>query len=284
MVTEHRLNRPNGVLFRPEHPCGTGVLVLAGSSGRIDDERARLLATHGTMAMSIQWFGGEGQQPGPYEVPLETFSECLDSLAGACERIAVVGTSFGAEAALLLAARDPRVTAVVGFAPSPVVWAGVAPDGPDGEARQTSHWTAGGIPLPFVPFVEDWVPDTEPPAFRGLYAASLAARPDLTEAAAIPVQEIAGAVVLVAGGDDQVWPSGEFAATITARRRAHGLDTTLVTHPGAGHRPILPGESPIVAGQVMARGGNPEADAELGRDAWPMVSEALHLLPAAFPC
>ena len=138
-MTEHRLNRPAGILFRPENPCGTGVLILAGSSGRIDDERARLLAMHGAMAMSIQWFGGERQQPGPYEVPLETFTECLDSLAGACERIAVVGTSFGAEAALVLAARDPRVTAVVGFAPSSVVWAGVAPDGPDGEARQTSH-------------------------------------------------------------------------------------------------------------------------------------------------
>ena len=277
MVTEHRLSRPTGVLFRPEHPCGTGVLVLGGSSGRVDDERARLLATHGAMAMSIQWFGGDGQQPGPYEVPLETFTECLDSLAGACARIAVVGTSFGAEAALLLASRDPRVTAVVGFAPSSVVWAGVAPDGPGGEARQTSHWTAGGIPLLFVPFSEDWVPDTDPPAFRGQYAASLAARPDLAAAAAIPVEAIVGAVVLVPGGDDQVWPSSEFAASITARRRSHGLDTTVVGHPGAGHRTILPGESPIVAGQVMARGGTPETDAELGRDAWPVLCEALHL-------
>ncbi|MEO7061875.1 MAG: acyl-CoA thioester hydrolase/BAAT C-terminal domain-containing protein [Lapillicoccus sp.] len=277
MVTEHRLNRPDGVLFRPEHPCGTGVLVLAGSSGRVDDERARLLSEHGAMAMSIRWFGGEGQQPGPYEVPLEAFTECLDSLAGACERVAVVGTSFGAEAALLLAARDPRVAAVVGFAPSSVVWAGVAPDGPGGEPRQTSHWTADGVPLPFVPFDERWEPDTDPPAFRSLYATSLATRPDLAAAAAIPVEDTTASVVLVAGGDDQVWPSADFAATIAARRRGYGLDTVVISHPGAGHRTVLPGESPLVAGLVMARGGTPEADAELGLDAWSAVCAALHL-------
>lgn len=277
MVTEHRLNRPAGVLFRPEDPCGTGILTLGGSSGRIDDERARLLAGHGAMSMSIQWFGGEGQQPGPYEVPLESFSECLDSLAGACDRIAVMGVSFGAEAALLLAARDDRITAVVGFAPSPVVWAGVVADGPGGEPRQTSHWTAAGTPLPFVPFAEDWEPEGDPPAFRDLYAASLAARPDLAASAAIRVEDITGIVVLVAGGDDQVWPSADFADAIAARRRQHGLDTTIVGDAEAGHRTVLPGESPIVAGLVIDRGGTPDADARLGRAAWPLLCDALHL-------
>lgn len=276
-MIEHCLDHPEGVLLRPDEPCGTGVLVLAGSSGRVDDERARLLAEHGALAMSVRWFGGEGQQPAPYEVPLETFTECLDALAGESDRLAVVGTSFGAEAALLLAAADPRVAAVVVFAPSSVVWAGVAPDGPGGEPRQTSHWTRRGTPLPFVPFDDTWVPDGDPPAFRGMYVASLTARPDLVARAAIPVGDIAGQVVLVAGGDDRVWPSVAFAEDVSERRRTAGRGTTVVTLPSAGHRTVLPGESPVTAGVVMQRGGSPEADAELGRLAWPHVVSALDL-------
>ncbi|MDQ2755802.1 MAG: acyl-CoA thioesterase [Actinomycetota bacterium] len=277
MVVEHRLSSPEGVLLRPDSPCGTGVLVLGGSSGRVDDERARLLAEHGALAMSVQWFGGEGQQPAPYEVPLEQLTVCLDALAGACKRLAVVGVSFGAELALVLASGDPRVRAAVAFAPSSVVWAGVAADGPHGEPRQTSHWSLDGHPLPFVPLSESWRPETDPPAFRGLYSASLAERPDRAEVAVIPVERIGGDVVLVSGDDDQVWPSVDFARRIEARRIGYGLVTTVVTHRNAGHRTVLPGESPVVAGMAMQRGGTPESDAELGRWAWPHVARALHL-------
>ena len=150
---------------RPERPgSGTGVLVLSGSSGAVEADRARLLAAHGAAALALQWFGGPGQQPGPYEVPLEAFVEGLDRLAGECDRLAVLGTSFGAEAALLVAALDARVRAVVAVAPSPVVWAGVDADG-----RQTSHWTHRGRPLDFVPFDETWTPDTHPPAYSSQY-------------------------------------------------------------------------------------------------------------------
>ena len=274
---EEQLSTPTGVWVRPENPCGTGVLVLAGSSGRVDADRSRLLASHGASAMSIQWFGGAGQQLGPWEVPLETFTAALDRLAAECDRLAVVGLSFGAEAALLTAAHDTRVEAAIAFAPTPVVWAGVAPDGPDGQPRQTSHWTRHGIPLPFVPFLESWEPDTTPPAFRGLYEASLAAHPVQAQAAAIPVERITGEVVLVGGEDDQVWPGADFARSIAARREAHGLATTVVTHPRAGHRTVLPGETAVVAGQAMARGGTPAADTELGALAWPHVGRVLRL-------
>jgi hypothetical protein len=195
----------------PEEPCGTGVLVVAGSSGRTDTARADLLAAHGSL--------------------------------------------------------DPRLCAVVGFSPSSVVWPGFA------DGRWSSHWTRDGASLPFVPFDEEWTPGADPPAYRGLYEASL---PGPTEAV-IPVERIAGDVVLVSGGDDRVWPSTPFAAQIAERRRAHGLDTTVVDHPAAGHRTVLPGEEVVVAGQPMARGGTPEADAELGRMAWPEIVRALRL-------
>jgi dienelactone hydrolase len=265
---------PEWRLFRPAVPCGTSVLLLAGSSGRVDLDRAEVLARQGATVLAIRWFGGPGQQPGPYEVPLETIVEALDLLAPECDRLALAGTSFGAEAALLVASFDHRVATAVALSPSAYVWAGY------GEGRWTSHWTREGVPLPFVPFREDWTPDSQPPADRSWYEESLAvAGPDMVREATIPVERIGGRVVLVAGGDDQVWPAVDFADTIAARREQHGLATEIVTDQHAGHRTLLPGEAVVDAGQRMLRGGTVQADRALGELAWPSIVSALDLRP-----
>ncbi len=280
---ETRLERPPGVLAVPdgdgEAGDRTGVLVLAGSSGRVDAGRARLLARHGVAAMSIQWFGGEGQPPGNCEVPLETFTSALDELASVSDRLAVLGVSKGAEAALLLAVRDPRVAVVAAFAPTHVVWANVGP-GTDGRSEPArSSWTSAGVPLPFVPYDQTWTTDESPPAYRGLYAASLARYPREAALAAIPVERITGEVLVVAGEDDQVWASADFARAVVTRRKEHGRSTVPVTHPRAGHRIVLPGEEPVQGGMTMRRGGTPDADAELGALAWRDLSRLLRLRP-----
>jgi uncharacterized protein len=260
------------LLVVPDEPNGAAVLLLAGSSGRVDVDRARVISTLGATVLAIRWFGGAGQSPGTYDVPLETFTTALDRLAERSDRLVLVGTSFGAEAALVTAVRDRRVDAVVAIAPSAVVWSGVKTDG-RGRQRQVSHWTWQGRPLPFVPFDESWQPDQDPPSFRPQFERSLAARRD--EEATIPVECIAGEVVLVAGQDDEVWPSALFARMIADRRHVHGLATTLLTHPGAGHRVILPGEQAVTGGIRMARGGTPEADRQLGDLLWPHLRRVL---------
>ena len=263
--------------YLPENPCGTGVLVLGGSSGRIDGDRARLLSTCGALAESIRWFGGPGQSPGPFDVPLETFQARVELLARECDRVVVVGTSFGAEAALVTAAHTPRVDAVAAFAPSDVVWAGVTPEG-----RQTSHWTLGGEPLPFVPFDEAAEPEGDPPSFLPVYEQSRAARPDAVVTAAIAVERV-GEVLCVAGGDDRVWPSVAHAEAVREHRARHGLATTVVVDPAAGHRAVLPGEPVVTAGARMARGGAEEADRRLGAAAWPALAAQLRLPEGAAP-
>lgn len=155
----------------------------------------------------------------------------------------------------------------------------------DGDpARQTSHWTLGGRPLPFVPLLEGCRPVGHPPAYRELYARSLAQHGDRAAEAAIPVERISGDLVVIGGEDDQVWPGAEFARMIAARRNTYALPTTVVTHSRAGHRVAFPGEEHAVGGRPMTRGGSAQADAALGAMAWPAVLRVLGLpgrLPSA---
>jgi pimeloyl-ACP methyl ester carboxylesterase len=263
------LTEVEGSRWVPDHPTGVGALVLAGSSGRVDSERAEVLAAEGVLAESVRWFGGVGQHDAPWEVALELFLDRVDVLASECDRTIVVGTSFGAEAALLTGALHPRVNDVVAFAASDVVWAARHPDG-----HLTSHWTHDGAPLPFVPFDEDWTAATDLPAYLGLYESSRHHFADRLTAAAIPVEKIQN-VVLVAGGDDQVWPSVTMTQAIERRRHAHHLDTVVVVDPDAGHRTILPGEPVVTGGLRMRRGGTEEADRRLGTAAWAQISAIL---------
>ena len=244
-------------------------MVLGGSSGRVDSARAELLAGHGVVAESIRWFGGPGQHDGPWEIALELFLGRVEALARHCDRVLVLRTSFGPEAALLTGAHGPHVSAVIAFAPTDVVWGGVRPDG-----AMTSHWTLGGVALPYVPFDDSWEQDNDVPAYLDLYEASRRRFPQQLDAAGIPVERI-DQVLLVAGGDDQVWPALSMSEVTKARRAEHGLDTGLVSDAEAGHRTVLPSEPIVTAGMRMRRGGTDDLDRRLGATAWDHITPLL---------
>lgn len=286
-VTEQDVHAPpgaggdawTGFLATPERPGGAGVLVLSGSSGRIERERCRLLARQGLTALSIQWFGGPGLPPGICEVPLETFVSATEWLrAGGARRIGVLGLSKGAEAALHLSVLRPDIDAVVALSPTSVTWANVGP-GRNGPTRpQRSSWTWRGEPLPFVPYADGWTPaepEGAPVSVLRWYEQSLRTHAGRVPAASVAVERSAAALVLVAGGDDLMWPSLRFAGELAARREAAGLPVRLVTRADAGHRPRLPGEGPAAASARFRHGGSPAADAALGAAAWPHVLDAL---------
>ncbi|MEY9928229.1 dienelactone hydrolase [Catenulispora sp. GP43] len=279
-VVERELSEPwEGVLCEPEGGSEAGVVVVSGSSGRVLRERARILAEQGLTALAIRWFGGPGQRSGIWELPLETFTEAVDFLSarGAARRIGIVGTSKGAEAAMLTAIRDPRVDAVVAISPTAQVWGNVGP-GPDGERTPYhSSWTWGGEPLPFVPYDDAWW-DTAPPrprAVRGLYELSEKTFADQIAPAAIPVEQARAELLLVAGGEDRMWPSMTYALRLAERRRAAGRTVRLISHGDAGHRVLFPGEAGHAASEEFDYGGSEEADRRLGAQAWPLVVGAL---------
>ena len=270
-----------GVLVWPGRnwPAGRpGVVVLSGSSGRIESARARLIASQGASVLALGYFGGPGEPAGICLVPLETVIRAVELLREAgCRPIGLVGTSKGAEAALVVATLDDRIDAVVGISPSSVVWANIGAGADGVEFPLRSSWSWGGHGLPFVPYDPDWRPatSTEPPAYRELYLSSLARYAEAAATAAIDLNRTRAHILLVAGGDDQVWPSGRFARDLASTRPTG--DVLVVEHRDAGHRVVLPGEVPADGGVAMARGGTPAADAELGAAAWRLMAPTLQL-------
>ncbi len=260
---------------RAENPNGTGVLVLAGSSGRLDVGRADMLASRGVTALALRWFGGDAQPVVPREIPLETFIDAIDMLSSECERVVLMGLSYGAEAALLTACVNDRADAVIALAPTDVAWEGQHEHTDD---PRRSKWTHGGQPVPFVPMARRLELPSTMPSFVDLYEHSRELADDgAVESAAIPVEKIRGELVLVAGGDDKVWPSSRSARHIATRRAGFGLDTIVVEDPKAGHPIVLPSESPPSETRPYQVGGDEDAPQRLGALAWPTIRWVLRL-------
>ncbi|NOY61526.1 MAG: hypothetical protein GXO75_21655 [Calditrichaeota bacterium] len=93
----------------------------------------------------------------------------------------------------------------------------------------------------------------------------------------IPVEKINGAVLMISGEDDQVWPSTQLANIAMDRLKALGFEKpyTHLHYRGAGHT-ILPPYFPTtvtsekhpVDGAFLALGGQPAADYRAGVGSW----------------
>jgi dienelactone hydrolase len=266
-----------GYLYEPPGPGRhAGILVLGGSEGGTDDVEAALLASHGYTTLALAYFGAPGLPPELANVPLEYFEKALDWLAAResvdAGRLGVVGGSKGAELALLLAARLPRLRAVVARAPSSVVWEGSGGNAP------SSSWSYRNEPLSCVPFLR--LP--QPPGAEGgrprrlveAYRRGLQDR-DRVSRAAIPVERIRGAVLLVSGRDDRLWPSAEMAEAVMGRLQAHGFryPAEHLCYEGAGHNipaACIPAVVTVSGGRWEV-GGTPEANARARADSRPKV-------------
>ncbi|CAG7845307.1 hypothetical protein USB125703_01569 [Pseudoclavibacter triregionum] len=258
------------------------VLVLGGSEGGMAsgvDEQSRALAAAGYHALTLAYFGAEGQPKAMEALPLERFDEALAWLAAQPGvdpgRMAVLGTSKGGEAALLVGAAHPELKAVVANVPSSVVWQGMDLQEPWRMGSLGSTWSRGGAEVPFLPYPEQ-VPNGPLATFYEAGLAAVGGHPD----AVIPVEKITGDLLLVCGEADEMWPSCEMSRQIE-ERAAGGPEVTLLSYPDAGHFasgvPVdasAPGYS-----SLDGLGGTVEGNAAARADSWPRT---LDHLAAAF--
>ena len=217
--------------------------------------------------LQLSYYRGPDQPPNLELIPLEYFSAALSWLQGRPEvdptRLAAVGISKGAEAALLVGTRDPRVKAVVAGAPSSVAWQGSSFDS---TRAFDSSWAERGRPVDHLSFGRwRWWTDMRPALIEAL--AGLPRQPK----AAIPVERVAGPVLLVCGESDRLWPSCRMSRQIADRAKARGGPAvTLLAYPGAGHgvfgRPFRPSDP---AYQRLK--GEDLANNRARADGWPRV-------------
>jgi dienelactone hydrolase len=284
LATVGRLYIPPG---KGPHPV---VMVLSGSGGGFDIDKAAVLSRHGFATFALSYFGTPPLPSWLHRIPLEYFEAGLGWLSSQPEldaqRCGIFAISRGAELALLLAATFPeRIRAVVACAPSSVLWAAGGADKSTGEIIPS--WTYAESPIPFAPLpLKSFMWRSafpvavlkRPVMFVNLFRAALKNR-EAVERAAIPIENIAAAVLLVSGGDDHLWPATEMAASLIARaakrNRAHKLEH--LHYPDAGHMlryPYLPTTSRHsrnlhLRNARFSFGGSAEADAAAQADYWP---------------
>jgi dienelactone hydrolase len=267
------------------------VIVLAGSGGGLPQVQAALLASHGHPALAQGIFAYKDLPSTLRGIPLETFrasAHWLEQRTGA-HRVAVMGTSRGSEAAGLAASYFPEdFSAAIVYVPSHLTNGAFGPGIKDVEAA----WTYQGKPLPAdrgetdSNNAGDAEHSNEPPGFVGTpYYLKTWSDPSISATFGIPFERMAGPVLAIGGGADQMWPSFIGAEQIRRRLAAHGKSDMVEVHiyPGAGHLVARVGSGgPLssfvfhpVAKDFEATGGLPNANCEGSYDAWQKVLQFL---------
>ena len=278
---------PHANLYAPEGAEGLPVVViLHGAEGGTEagDRYGPILARLGYAAVGLPYYSPDWGEYGPpqalpeiagsfVDIRVDQLADLRDALAAMpqadVERFGLLGASKGSEFALIAASRYPWIDAVVAYTPTDVVWEGWGLETIEAEGTRSS-FSFGGQALPFMPyrgFVEALLAPPGTADLRAVHENGRADHPEREAEARIPVEDYAGALIVIAGDRDAQWNSADAARAIVASREAAGLETTALIYRKAGHDLVGDGgprESP-------RSGGSPEADAAARADAWPRV-------------
>lgn len=296
-ITSVRHNGLVGTLYQPKnqqnkHPA---LIVLSGSEGGFRHEQAALLASEGYVAFALAYFIHNQREYTdlPHEYPskiynihLEYFKNAIDYLQQQpnvdANKIGIVGTSRGAELALLLGTVFPELCCVVAYVPNHAVQAAFGPSDHLKDETEPS-WTYREKPIACSPLKVknvDWF-GHKPVILKHGFVTKSASTDHL-----ISVENINGPVLLISGGDDNMWPSQIMSDLIMERleRKKHRYftDSQHINYESAGHLIMTPWwpTSGLHAVHPVDQvdydfGGNPQADAHAGYHSWVAIKAFL---------
>jgi nucleolar protein 56 len=286
-TTTRRLPEPrtesldDGLVGTVHYPGTDGtapaVVLLHGSGANEMTRTARLLADHGYVAASVQYFGNPDPLPeNLVEVPVEYVDRVVARLRDD-DRVSDIpvglyGVSKGGEFALLAGAHLDDVGAVVSVAGSGVAWEGI---GENSARPETSSWLLDGDPVPYVPY-----PNLYPGSVYEYYEDGFDEASEATVSdAIIPVEDVDGPVLLVSGDADGLWNSVRFHEIAADRRRENDAPVAHERYEDAGHS-VSPPFKPTYGRSdgYYDYGGTPAGNARAHREYWPSTLATLATL------
>lgn len=279
-----------GALYVPkEGGPYPAIVMLGGSEGGLRSSNASLLSAHGFAVLALAYFGIGELHEQLMHIPLEYFYKAIEWLQKrddvASEKLAFIGTSRGGELALLCGSFFPEIKAVVGIVPSSVVVRGIGA-APEDQIPYAWTWRGKGLPylntLPPSDIREEIVRQRkagEQVRLRDSFLSQLQLADEETiEKVAIPVHNIQGNVLIISGGDDQMWPSTVYGERIIRHleRYNHPHEYLHLNYPHAGHMIHAPFYPTTKRDGNYLLGGSPQADAQAQAKAWHEIIQFLN--------
>ncbi|MEM9545074.1 MAG: acyl-CoA thioester hydrolase/BAAT C-terminal domain-containing protein [Bacteroidota bacterium] len=247
------------------------IIALSDSGGGLQTRLAKTLAAEGYTVLALSYFKSEGLPQHLAEIPLEYIEKATRTLLKhptvLGNKAAIIGGSKGGELALLMAAYYPDLyNACIAIVPSSVVWQDIGAEG------TLSSWTKDGKPLPFVPYsgIEQF---KKTGLLVDLYRNSLHEYGQ--KEAIIPVENIKGALLMISGELDNMWPSAKMTRQVEARLKKNNFSYPLINliYPKAGHEVFGSGWWPYTSSKSM--GGMQAGNARAKKESWPIVIKFL---------
>ena len=204
------------------------IVMLGGSEGGKSWSRIKrpieILVQQGYAVLSLAYFKAQDLPSSLEEIPIEYFERAFTWLSAqrgiVPNEVAILGGSKGAEAALLLGSLYPQVKAVVAISPSCVVWQGIPKQRFELGKHGSSSWSYQGESLPYLPY---------PSSIKKMDILSLRLREvheealkntDRVQEAAIRVENTQGAIMLLSGNRDRLWPATLMSENLVNRLAA----------------------------------------------------------------
>ena len=276
-----------------------GIITLSGSGGGMSRDMARLLAAHGYTVLALAYFGMEGLPASLDNIHLEYFQNAIRWFKNQPQvdgqKIALRGASYGGELVLLLAATFPEdIVAVIAISPPSKIFGGFP-------YSNKPMWVYKNMPV--TPYIGGLTSEHESlteaedlfnatnqnliPFHRGtyddpyeitpLFLARLDKYRDISEATAIPVENIRCPLLVISCEDDKVHPAQLHGQLIMERLdKYHSpIERKHIHFPSAGHSLGTPYEPKIDLPWLLSEGdfwclsgGSIEGNYRAAKEGW----------------
>ncbi len=266
--------RDNGLFAKFYQPAASGerpgVIIIGGSDGNLLSNKAKELAANGYPALALGYFGKEGLPSNLEEVPLEYFFKAIEWLRKKPgvdpNKIVLIGSSRGAEAALLVASKNRKVRGVIGYVPGYAAFGNLRrslsqPEKPG--------WTFKGKPVPYLS--GNTLPEFD--------TANQLRENRVDEAEVkqtmIKVERINGPILLFSSKTDKIWHSTAMSDAIIKRLKAKRFRFPYehISYDDASH--IILGKAPVRIklpdNSEFYFGGTEEGTEKARKDSWKQV-------------